>query len=198
MKPLILLTFLCFLGQAHSSPMQYTFSGTGTGTFGTAPFTSAHFLITANADTRDISQVGEGVSQILVQSASVQVTGFANGQFGVGLRLFQGPFYSVPPGSAGDATVGLSLATGPDLMDLFSRYFVSYVLSKPLGPILTTPDYQSRLSFNNIDTTIGAMTLTSSANVTFTAAMVPEPSVLVLLSAGGILVRLAAHRRKPR
>jgi hypothetical protein len=198
MKLLTLITLLCFLSQAHSSPMVYTFSGTGTGTLGAAPFTGAHFLITASADTRDFSQLGGGVSQILVQSASVQVSGFANGQFGVGLRLFQGPFYSSPPGSIGDATVGLSLATGPDLMDLFSHAFASYDLRNPLGPVVATPDYQSRLSFNNISTTIGPMTLTSSLNVTFTATVVPEPSGIVILVAGVAVLGLAARHRKSR
>ena len=197
MKTLVLFSFLFFLGQARSAPIVYTFSGTGTGSFGATPFANSHFLITATADTRDVSAVDSYVSQILVQSATVQVDGFNTGQFQIGLRLFQGPYYSIPPGSAGDATVGLSLATGPDLLDLFHPAFVGYALIHNLGPVFVpVPDYQSRLSFNNIPTTTAPMTLGSSLNVTFTATLVPEPSGVAVFSAGVFLLILVAQNRK--
>jgi len=186
------------VGQAQGAPILYTFSGTGSGTLGTNPFANVHFLLSATADTRDVNKVNVlGVLWIPVQSATVQVDGFDTGLFGIGLSLFHSPYYSVPPGPSGSETVGLSLATGPDLLNLAHPAFVGYDLVTDLGPVFVpVPDYQSRLSFNSIPTSIGAMTLTSSLNVTFTAAPVPEPSQIVAFTAGLILMGLVRRIKK--
>jgi hypothetical protein len=197
MKTLPLFILVCLFTQAHGGLIIYTFSGTGTGSFGATQFANSHFLITATADTSDVSAVDPYVSQILVQSATVEVDAFNTASFETGLRLFQGPYYSIPPGSLGDATVGLSLATGPDLLDLFQHAFVGYDLATALGPVFVpVPDYQSRLSFNNIPTSIGPMTLGSSLNVTFTATLVPEPSSISIFGGAVTFMVLAARNRK--
>jgi len=195
MKTLVLMT-LCLLSHAQAASIVFTFSGTGTGTLGTVPFSNAPFTITANADTQDASDVDVYVRQILVESAMVRVDGFGTDQFEIELRLFHSPYVSYPPGPGGQ-TVGLSLATGPDLLDLSHQLFVGYDLVTTLGPVFVpTPNFQSRLSFNNIPTSGGPMTLLSSANVTFTAQLVPEPSPIGLFVAGVAVIGLARLARK--
>jgi hypothetical protein len=171
---------------ASASPITYTFEGTNTGELGGVGYSDADFTITVLADSSAPS---------LAVSTSFTIAG-------VGSGTIAGAFLFVNHGSctanqeylAVDSCVGFS-GGGSDFLDIASNAFDAYVLGDPIGPITDLT------SFGNVGqplaTSAGTWIIRQYGDASFTAAAqsVPEPTTLLLTSAGIAAVGLRRRRR---
>jgi hypothetical protein len=193
----LMLLPLASEGATTAVPIVFIFDGTGTGSIGGTSFTNSNFAIVVTANTQNAFT--EGITRLILASAvTVEIDGFTAATFSVPLRLFSNSIYSRPPGATGDESLGLSLASGADLLTLFESGFAGYDFTSQLGPVFDpVPQYQSRLAFTNIGTDLGGLTFTSTRDITFTATIVPEIGSMALVAIGSA-AGLAVGSRKRR
>jgi hypothetical protein len=163
--------------------MIYTFTGTGSGSFGADQFSDASFSITSIADTGNIQETS-GIFKVPDSVATVWVSGLGSATF------------TVPTINVGNTVVGRVGISGSIMAILFNGdpAFASYDLSSPIGPVTGIPIFNPGLGFS---TTSGNFLFTSVSSVTFQAEVVPEPSVVALLGVGfvGLAFRYQSRRK---
>ena len=187
-----------------ASPMKYTTTEVGSGTFGGVAFNNAVITITLFGDTDNVTTssvtypgVGDETDAYLfTSSATVSVAGIGTGTF-LQPQLLQRQTYSWVPLDLSGAIL-ISHAPGAEIF--WSVKDNAEIATYSFGPALfggLTPPYAENI---NEPTTFGQFVspwpgpITSGAG-TFEAVAVPEPSCALLLCSS---VMLAAHLRRRR
>ncbi len=176
-------------------PIEYTFSGSGSGTVGATPFSAVNFEIIALADTTNVVSIFTGIFMVQAASASVQLQGIGTATVTEGTGVFS----NTGNCSNGPSCVGFSRFTGStttsDLLDLSNAAFAGYNLQSSFAPVFDPTPFAVN-QFANLSTSLGSLSFSSAQDVTFEAstelAPVPEPSTLLLfgtMAAGLGLVR---------
>lgn len=162
----------------QASTIDFTISGTGSGSLNGQPFTAAAFSIASTADTSQIF-----VSTLPVLSAMVTVPGFGSGTFTDPIDIFDNP-------RAGYGMGGMIDTDVRDILDIDNPVFATYGMDTSLGPVSGTPDPANGdpsgyiiNSGSAFPTTAGVFSLTSVTAATFQATVVPEPATLALFGA---------------
>ncbi len=178
---------------AMASPIEFQFTGAGSGTIGSTSFTDASFTITELTDTAAVA-TAPNCACLYADSAgaSIDISGVGTFAFVTGTRTF-----------INGGTMGFSRA-GPDGTDLLDAFFgdpvVGYRLANLMRPVsgpgglLTWADPDP-----DIFTTGGALFFDSGPTATtftgFVPGAVPEPANLVLMLAGLAIAGFATLRR---
>jgi hypothetical protein len=178
---------------AHATPIQFIYTGVGSGSLGQAYFTNASFTIRQYSDTANIENFGctqtSNCLSLDANSASVSIDGFGTYSFVTGTRTFF---------NAG--IVGLSRAgiMGSDLYDVFYTG-PDYALNSSIGPIAMLQGAVGLLQWGTSPViteggTLNFLSLTTPG--TFQAiAAVPLPATAWLFGSG--LIALAGRTRRP-
>jgi len=184
---LALLTLFAISTQLSATFAQgtinYTFSGTGSGSLGGQSFTSSAFVITATADSANV-HIGPGLGgNIFAQVADVSASIYVSG---VGTADFSAPSNEDNNQTGGIANFAVYPKTGgaTGLLIISSPVFRTYDLKSNVGPVSATLGVFSTDVFA---TSVGDFSLTSVASaVTYQAALqsAPEPAPLGLLGVG--------------
>ena len=156
-----------FVSAAHATPMEYTITGTASGTLGaTTSFTGATFAIRGVADTSAIVSIGGGSPPtycVHLTSVTFSLPGLAAGAIVDPLDIVSNTLV----GAAGIVN-GPACPGGGDWLDTnVQPAFLSWHLDTPLGPIAFTPstDHPAPLR-----TTRGLLTLSGLTGLSLTAA----------------------------
>jgi hypothetical protein len=188
-------------GLLQGEPITYTYTTTGTGTFGGTPFTDAAITVTSTADTTGVVSYlsgGDPVFDNQPTSTTLTIAGFAP-------ATFTDPTFWEDPNDSGDVIFGVvngppstGLAFCTDCSGLlgFTALFSgleSYNLKTSFGPVSSAYDFEVTAfdAFQNISTSEGNLSVTAASNDTFTAVTAsPEPASLWLggLGLAGLLL----------
>lgn len=171
MKSYLLLLVFSVATQSFGTPIQYTFSGTGSGTIGLTNFSGPTSFV-ALGDTNGITAIVQAAQNSSL-STTIEISGV--GAIAITDLIVIG---SVPSGVVfNDTTIGRVLfsVTSPSFYNLMSNF----------GPIFDAMPL-SVDQFRNVGTSAGMLNVTSWADVTFTASVVPEPRTLELLLSAAI------------
>jgi hypothetical protein len=179
---------------ARSELITYEFSGIVSGTLGQGDLVDAPFVFTLTADASGITPVG---SLVLV-TENVTLDFSIGGLSG----SFIDPFHVFRLALGPNSSVGLSPASGDDLVSITDPSFLNYDLASAIGPITQAPP-----DFINVGeayaTTLGDLTFIDApdTSVTFRAFLatpaVPEPSGLVLACVAAASAVASGRRRRP-
>jgi len=179
-----LAAFILIVASAFAAPISYTFTGTGTGSIGTDPFTNAAFVVTINADTSQVAY------QPLLTSYGILNLAGTIGISGIGTANFTDPLFFF--GGHGSADVGFGYFGPGNLIDVLNAAASTYDL---VSNFTFTGPNGNLNQFVGAATNMGALTYTSMSDVTFTAvAGVPEPGCALLAVAGLAVVVLRRRR----
>ena len=177
---------------ATASPIEFQFTGAGSGTIGSTSFTDASFTITELTDTAAVATAPHCACLYADSaSASIDIAGVGAFTFFTGTRTF------INGGTMGFSRAG---ADGTDLLDaFFGDPVVGYRLANLMRPVggpgglLTWADPDP-----DIFTTGGALFFDSGPTATtftgFVPAAVPEPAGGVLMLAGLAMAAVASRR----
>jgi hypothetical protein len=171
------LLLLLGTGLLQAAPIIYTFTGSGTGTLGATPFTSANFVATLTTDTSQvIFQSVFGALGAIGIPAQIDISG-------VGLETFTGVTFLSTFSNVldfGEGNGALFNAPG-NLIENDNSAFLGYDLVS--NKTVTGPNVYLA-QFVNANTSGGALSFTRMSNVTFQAAVgtgTPEPATFFLL-----------------
>lgn len=174
----IFLALAC-AGVAEATPITYLYSGSGTGSLGNVSFTNAEFLITAQADTSNITPwVNAGFGPQNTHLLTTIDIG------GLGVHTINMPSHTwvVPDGSVGGLGENLYL----NWVTLSESFLPGYGLDTAYGPVTDTTPWDVG-QFNSVNTTGGLLSFTSISTITFEAILVPEPSAMPSVAGVGLL-----------
>lgn len=172
-----------------AQPITYTFSGECDGSFDDTYFYNADYEVVIQGDTQDVvwaPHPTDTVAVIVNLSGSIEIEGEGIASLTLPLYVFCNQSINwLGFGNSGNSGVSSNL----DLIDLdgLGDMFSNYELKSSYGPILdTTPRYSQ---FSDVETDRGLLTLSPVHDVTFQAELIPEPTTLLLLGLGGMLIR---------
>jgi PEP-CTERM motif len=182
-------------GEAKAALINYSFTGTGSGTLDNLGFVDAPFAVSINADTNDVAfQPSLGAFGILNLGGTIDITG-------VGVATFTLPLF-IFGGNGLDAVGFGNLDANGNLIAIFQTGLglATYDLASNFGPVTGTNANLSQ--FQNVATDLGTLGFTTMSEVTFVSTVtgVPEPSSFVLSGAGilGFLGYRLSRRRTAR
>lgn len=172
---------------ANASPIQFIYTGTGSGSLGGSTFSSAAFTFTQFGDTSTKQSCGIGCTFIDAVSASVSIAGLGSYAFVTGTRTFD---YQ---GLVGFSRAG---AGGADLYNVFN-VGPTYDMASSVGPISGSANLL-QWSLSPIVTAGGTLVFNNASTLgTFQAVTaVPEPETYALMLAGLGLMGAVARRSK--
>ncbi len=172
---------------AWAAPITYKFWGQGSGALGQTGFQDATFLITAFADTDNISPWCCSERQNTSVSATIDIGGVGSFSFLAASHVWW----------ANNCCMGFGANLGSNWLTLGGPG--AYGLDTDYGPMFD-PSATTQGQFVNVSTSGGNLTIRSLTNgATFqadTANAVPEPGTALL--AGLALLGLGAARRRQR
>jgi hypothetical protein len=171
-----------------SSVVEYTISGTGSGSLNGTPFSNRSFTFNLIGDAMNYSPNGFGGHQISpLNSAAFSVTGFDSGLFAIATTIGVNDTSSwiyFSNASANRDLISLNLGTPVDITGSISA--IQSVYATAIAN-----------QFVNIATTQGAFSLDSlSTQLVFSSKAVPEPSTYALLGLGLGGILLAVRRKR--
>lgn len=156
-----------FASGANADPISYTFTGTGTGTFGGIAFTNSSFTISLFSDTTNLVIVPGSPSSfdaLLYMpgvSSQIAVASFGCATFTTGKRIF---LNGTALGFAHFADTNIY-----DILDIRTSAFSSYDLVSSF-PLMSNLSPSGPVSLND-PTSVGFVSLTSAANISFQAVV---------------------------
>jgi hypothetical protein len=172
---------------ANASPIQFIFTGTGSGSLGDVEFSDAAFVLTEFGDTASRRSCGDGCTFIDSVSATVSLSGIGIFDFVTGTRTFD---YT--------GLIGFSRA-GAGGLDLYNVFDVgpAYDMASSIGPVAGKAKLL-QWSMETVNTTGGALVFAEATTYgTFQAvAAVPEPETYAMMLAGLGLLGFMARRKK--
>src|ERR1700730_2154251 len=145
-------------------PITYIFTGTGTGTVGVAAFTNAAYTITLTGDTSAVT--GAVLLFQNVTTATMTIASIGTATITEGVDIFDNQS-GAGLGFQRDQNRG-------DLLDVTNLAFATYRLATSLGPISGLTPFALN-QFTALASTLGAITISSSGPVTFSAAAAVTP-----------------------
>jgi hypothetical protein len=185
MKVKLIRTFLSFIllgvcSLAQAATLNYSISGTGSGSLGGTIFRDANFTINMLGDT----SLFNGLDIDPLTSSSVTIGGLGTTTISEGTRL-----------GINGSIIFFSRSSGFDLFDFGLAAPVD--LTQTFGSVLGTGVFALN-QFNNVGSSLGLLSFSSSSNVLFQASnnvsTVPVPAALWLFGSG--LLGLLKTRRK--
>jgi hypothetical protein len=181
MKLRVRCTLLCFLllgvgSLAQAAILNYSISGTGSGSLGGTNFVDANFTISMSGDTALFD--GSDINPLI--SSSVSIDGLGTTTIGESTRL-----------GINGSIIFFSRSSGLDLFDFFLAAPVD--LTQPFGPLSGIKVFALN-QFNDVASSLGLLSFNSSSDVLFQASAVPVPAAAWLFGSG--LAGLLAFKRR--
>lgn len=182
---ILLLLFGFELASANAYLLLWNISGDMGGNLNQVGFPIEPFTIQLTVDPTSVTDQpminGSTVVWANVLQGTISVNNVGSGSFNYSMLVFDNSTYD---------GAGFSANNGPnalpqDLLDLQGPQFATYGLTEPLGPLnFSKPSY-----FNSLyGTSIGIFYVGVMSDVTLSVEVVPEPSVLSLLSTAGVVL----------
>ena len=190
----ILLCLISTSAACSAAPISLTFQSTGSGSLNNAAFSNTAYTITGRADTSN-NLVSGTITTLKLDSAQLTLQGIGSFDFltQTHVSFANSTRSSVLPtvGFLLGESTGLILIDGPESNSLFDWAFHSSI-----GPLTGSATIE-QWGASTVQTSGGVIVFNVQlANVTFSATVIPEPSVL-LLTMGGMTSTLLYHRRRP-
>jgi hypothetical protein len=166
----------------HASPINYSFTGTGTGSIDSTSFTNSSFEVSINGNTANVMvqpSLG-GALGILNLPGTIEIAGIGLLTFSDPLFVFGGiPNDEIGFGEFFQGNLIVISASGSGL--------ATYDLKSDFGPVTGTNLFLNQ--FHGVTTNQGELTFTAMSPATFVADLspvtsIPEPSHLLLLGFG--------------
>lgn len=178
--------------QSVASPIEYVFKGLATGTVGNTQVTESAYTIRLLGDTSNVTNPAAGVFEN-IGSATFS---FQDGPSG----WFTGPTQVFDNQTSG-GLVGFTAKNPTNLNDVIqiwgndigSGFFTTYDLTSGT-PLMGPGANKSLVSFHDVATNLGDMSLSWMAENTFQASPVPEPASMAVL--GLSVIGLIKRRKK--
>lgn len=174
---------------ANANPIQFIFTGTGSGSLNGVQFRDVAFVFSEFSDTANAQSCGSACTFIDSITATVSLTGIGSYSFLTGTRTFDS-----------NGFVGFSRAgnNGADLYNVFN-VGSAYDMASSIGPVSGNAHL---LQWSNSPVTTSGGTLNFDSNSTWgsfqAVATVPEPETYAMLLAGLGLMGAVARRRKDK
>jgi hypothetical protein len=170
---------------SYAGPIDFIFQGIGSGSVGTAGFTSVPFRFTQSSDTNLITGFVSGPAIIFetpaASGATIAIAGFGTGTVSTVTQVLD---LQQPPSSF----ISLAItATGGDIGGRDAA-FDTYDLQSAFGPIITPSQFATGFT---VASTLGTVSISAISSLTFSAVpvvtTVPEPGTPVTLGVGLLL-----------
>ncbi len=149
-------------GAAHAVPITYTMRGVASGSLGATNFANAGFVVTVNADTDTVMQLGPGIPCNDPTQATFAITGVASGSITSPVSVADNDSWQLIA-----IARGRCVETGPMWTNGRHPQLGSYDLAAKLDPIaLAMPSAPPGVS---VDTSGGVLAFSSVSDLTFQA-----------------------------
>ena len=186
----IAFTLALLLPAVHAASMQYTFTGSGSGSLAGADFADSAFAIVGHADPANVTTCLAGCRSLEFAAASISIAGLGDFSFSSPLRVFNNL------GNLGLSRGGIGGA------DLFSVFLVpaDYDFASALGPVLGLVglfQWQGEL-FGDVLTSGGVLVFNdrdADTEGSFRAQGVPLPGAVWLLASALLAGTVLGRRR---
>jgi hypothetical protein len=156
---ILAVTMLLSTNIVTAEPINYTFTGTATGSVDGAVFSNADVTITASADTENVLFDGYNVFNVIPSSATINIAGIGSGTLTGEVVVFNQQAFNY-------SFAGLQ-QDNMDVVTVEGLELEIYDLKTSIGPL--SPGYLSIYLSLDIPTTMGTVVINSAGDFTFQA-----------------------------